>query len=91
MFTAAEFDRMGLPKTRVPCPAGSLILFDAALPHGTLPNRSRRPRCVQFLRYLPEAAVENRRHARAAAVARACRMVRFPIDTPLRRQLLLGS
>ena len=52
IFSAAEFAKLGLPKTRVPCPAGSLILFNNTLPHGTLPNRSGRPRAVQFLRWV---------------------------------------
>lgn len=39
---------------RLPCPAGTLIIFDACLPHGTLPNRSMNNRMVQFLRYMPK-------------------------------------
>jgi len=38
---------------RLPCPAGTLILFDAALPHGTKPNTTNMSRMIQFLRYCP--------------------------------------
>lgn len=36
---------------RLPCPAGTLIVFDVAMPHGTRPNRSSVNRMAQFLRY----------------------------------------
>lgn len=39
---------------RLPCPAGTLIVFDVALPHGTRPNRSSINRMAQFLRYMPK-------------------------------------
>lgn len=38
------------PAQRVPCAAGSLILFDCKMPHGTFPNKSDRPRLAQFIR-----------------------------------------
>merc|ERR1711943_17663 len=52
----------------VPCPAGTLILFDATLPHGTKPNISTRSRAILFLRYitsdeLPSAAWMKRNAA----------------------------
>lgn len=37
---------------RVPCPAGTMILFDATLPHGTKPNVSTKSRAILFLRYI---------------------------------------
>jgi len=46
---------------RMPCPAGSMICFDATLPHGTLPNFSDRIRVIQFLRYLPESVIVNQK------------------------------
>jgi len=72
VFTARECAL--LPSSRrVPCPAGTLILFDACLPHGTQPNRSGRPRAIQFLRYIPEAALSPaNRKLRADAVKRHC-------------------
>jgi len=53
---------------RVPCPAGTLILFDATLPHGTKPNISTNSRAILFLRYitsdeLPRAAWTKRNAA----------------------------
>ena len=59
IFTAEEFDKIGLPCTRIACPEGSLILFSGELPHGTVPNNSRRPRVIQFLRYIPKSAIAN--------------------------------
>uniref|UniRef100_A0A7S2IAJ0 NADAR domain-containing protein n=1 Tax=Zooxanthella nutricula TaxID=1333877 RepID=A0A7S2IAJ0_9DINO len=44
--------KLGKLAVRVPCPAGTLILFDATLPHGTQPNASARSRAILFLRYL---------------------------------------
>ena len=40
--------------TRIPCPAGTLIIFDAVLPHGTKPNFSQNYRLIQFLKYTPK-------------------------------------
>lgn len=57
IFTAETYGREGWVAQRVPCPAGTLLLFDAALPHGTQPNRSGRPRAIQFLRYIPAASL----------------------------------
>ena len=53
---------------RVVSPAGSLILFDCLLPHGTRPNESGNNRIIQFLRYLrvgdlPVKARKNREAA----------------------------
>lgn len=59
---------IGTGAVRVPCPAGTLILFDATLPHGTKPNISTRSRAILFLRYitsdeLPSAAWMKRNAA----------------------------
>jgi hypothetical protein len=43
---------------RIPCPPGTLLLFDAALPHGTKPNRSSKNRMIQFLRYMPKSNLD---------------------------------
>eukprot|EP00746_Dinoflagellata_sp_MGD_P089620 gnl/MRDRNA2_/MRDRNA2_35365_c0_seq1.p1 gnl/MRDRNA2_/MRDRNA2_35365_c0~~gnl/MRDRNA2_/MRDRNA2_35365_c0_seq1.p1 ORF type:complete len:586 (+),score=92.45 gnl/MRDRNA2_/MRDRNA2_35365_c0_seq1:93-1850(+) len=53
---------------RIPCPPGTLILFDATLPHGTKPNCSDKSRAILFLRYitsdeLPNATWTNRNAA----------------------------
>jgi len=40
---------------RIPCQAGTLIIFDAALPHGTKPNYSYKQRMIQFMRYMPKS------------------------------------
>jgi len=60
--------KLGALAVRVPCPAGTLILFDATLPHGTRPNASAKSRAILFLRYitsdeLPTAAWQDRNAA----------------------------
>lgn len=76
---------------RMPCPAGSLICFDATLPHGTLPNSSDRVRVIQFLRYLPESVIQSSNYKkRAKAVQRECEKVGFEI-TDGNRDVLLGT
>lgn len=56
---------------RVCSPAGSLILFDCLLPHGTKPNQSNSSRIIQFLRYVPEDIfVNDTRRNRSVAVKR---------------------
>ena len=45
---------------RIPCPAGTLIIFDAALPHGTKPNYSYKQRMIQFLRYMPKSTLSKK-------------------------------
>lgn len=60
---------------RVPCPSGTLILFDATLPHGTKPNVSAKSRAILFLRYitsdeLPNAAWVQRNAALKCLVER---------------------
>lgn len=49
--TESDQDHMFFETTRITCSAGSLIIFDATLPHGTLPNTSDHDRMIQFLRY----------------------------------------
>jgi len=56
IFTA---DEMYLPSYRVPCPAGTMVVFDGALPHGTKQNKSHNSRSIQFIRYIPTAAIGN--------------------------------
>jgi len=43
---------IGAEAVRVPCPAGTLLPFDATLPHGTRPNASSQSRMILFLHYL---------------------------------------
>jgi ectoine hydroxylase-related dioxygenase (phytanoyl-CoA dioxygenase family) len=92
VFDAKTFGKLGFVAERVPCPAGTLICFDAALPHGTQPNRSDRPRAIQFLRYIPRLALPaETRKQRAAAIARHCAKLRFDVADPLRARVLFGS
>lgn len=78
---------IGGEAVRVPSPAGTLILFDATLPHGTRPNTSCQSRAILFLRYLcsdslPVAAWKNRN----AALRRVLKEVDFqPSDQEARR------
>jgi len=58
IFSADEL--IGMPSYRVPCPAGTMIVFDGCLPHGTRPNRSDKSRAIQFIRYMPISAVGNK-------------------------------
>mmetsp|Transcript_7801 Transcript_7801/g.13859 ORF Transcript_7801/g.13859 Transcript_7801/m.13859 type:complete len:326 (+) Transcript_7801:70-1047(+) len=56
---------LGSASVRVPCEAGTLLLFDATLPHGTRPNVSHSSRLILFMRYatgdtLPTAAWRSR-------------------------------
>jgi ectoine hydroxylase-related dioxygenase (phytanoyl-CoA dioxygenase family) len=77
-FTPKSYEELGIPATRVPCPAGTLILFDACLPHGTLPNRSGRPRAIQFLRYIPKSTFSEKCvRLRTAAVRMHCKRIGF--------------
>jgi hypothetical protein len=55
---------------RVPAPAGSLILWEQRLAHGTRPNDSDRARCIQFLKMFPRRIVSRERsRARQRALA----------------------
>lgn len=45
---------------RIPCPPGTLIIFDATLPHGTKSNYSQNNRMIQFLRYMPKATLPKK-------------------------------
>jgi hypothetical protein len=74
---------------RMPCPAGSLICFDATLPHGTLPNSSDRIRVIQFLRYIPESVIVSHKK-RAKRVKQECERVGFEIDKA-NVEVLLGT
>jgi hypothetical protein len=42
---------------RLPCPKGTLIIFDASLPHGTKSNNSQNQRMIQFIRYMPKLSL----------------------------------
>jgi hypothetical protein len=49
----------GLPAERIAGRAGDLVIWHHALPHGSSPNRSTRPRVAQYLRMLPSEWEEN--------------------------------
>lgn len=79
---------LGAQAVRIPCPAGTLILFDATLPHGTKPNASARSRAILFLRYLtsdelPAVAWRDRN----AALRRICGKVGFEPDSEQAKHL----
>ena len=91
IFSPRAYEALGIPAVRVPCPAGTLILFDACLPHGTLPNRSGRPRAIQFLRYIPQAMLSPPTLAsRGAAVRRRARASGFFPDSAAQARVLFG-
>ena len=80
-FTENKTDRVfgsDYPTTRIPCPAGTLIIFDATLPHGTKPNMSQNNRMIQFSRYMPKSAFNpNTLKKRANAINKICKDVSF--------------
>jgi len=73
---------------RIPCPAGTVLLFDATIPHGTIPNTSCRSRAILFSRFITRdhlpPAVWNQRNA---SMERICRNSGFEPDE--REQALL--
>jgi len=79
---------LGKRARRVPCPAGTLILFDATLPHGTRPNRSVRSRAILFLRYItPDELPPEAWQRRNAALRRIVDRVGFEPDERQARHL----
>lgn len=50
---SADLKYFNEPTTRIICPAGTLLIFDITLPHGTKPNYSNNSRLIQFLKYSP--------------------------------------
>mmetsp|Transcript_19901 Transcript_19901/g.42448 ORF Transcript_19901/g.42448 Transcript_19901/m.42448 type:complete len:458 (+) Transcript_19901:73-1446(+) len=79
---------LGAQAIRVPCPAGTLLLFDATLPHGTRPNASNRSRVILFLRYISQNALPGTAwRRRNAALRRISREVDFEPDERQRRHL----
>jgi ectoine hydroxylase-related dioxygenase (phytanoyl-CoA dioxygenase family) len=48
---------------RAPCPAGSLVLWDQRLAHGSRPNDSDRHRCIVFLKMFRRRTVSAARYA----------------------------
>lgn len=66
---------------RLPCPAGTLIIFDAALPHGTKPNETANNRIVQFLRFVPKSIfTEKTLKRRQALIKRLCKENNVKLD-----------
>jgi len=67
-----------LDATRLPCPEGTLIIFDATLPHGAKPNHSTKNRMIQFIRYMPKNTLPNSSHKkRNALLEKVCKKVGF--------------
>ena len=63
---------------RLACPEGTLIIFDATLPHGTRPNQSIKNRMVQFIRYMPKNTLPNNSHKkRNTLLEKICKKVGF--------------
>jgi len=72
---------VGAEAVRVPCPAGTLLLFDATLPHGTRRNASTQSRMILFLRYLTMDSLPREVwKERNAALRRICRDCGFDPD-----------
>lgn len=65
---------------RLPCPAGTLIIFDAALPHGTKPNFSNNQRMIQFLRYMPKSNLGNKTYKkRKDYILKICKDINYNV------------
>mmetsp|Transcript_112697 Transcript_112697/g.313527 ORF Transcript_112697/g.313527 Transcript_112697/m.313527 type:complete len:605 (+) Transcript_112697:92-1906(+) len=74
--------QLGKRAVRVPCPAGTLLLFDATLPHGTRPNLSLNSRAILFLRYLtPDELPAEAWQKRNAALRHVMGRIGFRPDT----------
>eukprot|EP01113_Clastostelium_recurvatum_P011523 TRINITY_DN15884_c0_g2_i1.p1 TRINITY_DN15884_c0_g2~~TRINITY_DN15884_c0_g2_i1.p1 ORF type:complete len:390 (-),score=48.27 TRINITY_DN15884_c0_g2_i1:44-1213(-) len=86
--------------TRVTMRAGSMVVWDQRMPHGSLPNKGGRIRSAQFIKMFPTRTVSSqRRSVRRAAIGRqlanltmihnhkADASTHFVLD-PLARQLL---
>ncbi|VBB17949.1 WD repeat protein [Yasminevirus sp. GU-2018] len=72
-YIFTKHDYQFLNPVRLPCPAGTLIIFDVALPHGTQPNTTDKNRVVQFLRYIPKNVFTKETLARRhALVTKTC-------------------
>lgn len=66
-------DKLFFNTERIPCPAGTLILFDATLPHGTKSNKSNKNRLIQFIRYIPKNTFEPKNFKnRCNAIMKNC-------------------
>ena len=66
--------------TRIPCPAGTAILFDATLPHGTKPNRSQNNRMIQFARYTPKKIFDTKTFLnRQKTLLKICNNISYPL------------
>jgi len=46
---------------RVPMKAGSMVVWDQRMAHGSLPNASPNPRCAQFIKMFPKRIVDKQR------------------------------
>jgi len=57
---------------RVVAKAGSAIVWDVRLAHGTVPNRSARPRLIQFCNYFPRKALGDKAISRRKTLLTGC-------------------
>jgi hypothetical protein len=72
MFTKEDYEFVS--PVRLPCPAGTLIVFSCGMPHGTRPNDSDKSRMVQFLRYMPRSLLSKQtQEKRKDLIKSACK------------------
>ena len=63
---------------RVPVPEGAVIFWSQFLAHGTRPNNSNQPRCIQFLKAFPQRIFSKERlKRRGAALKKLCKTANF--------------
>jgi ectoine hydroxylase-related dioxygenase (phytanoyl-CoA dioxygenase family) len=53
--------------TRIPVPKGTIILWSQILAHGSKPNNSNRPRCIQFIKAFPKLVFSKERMKKRSA------------------------
>lgn len=81
---SSRHDSVFFDTERAPCPAGSIIIFDATLPHGTQPNRSSKNRMIQFLRYEKKATFGENYERRKNNLLKICSEIKY---TPTKDEL----
>ena len=63
---------------RVPVPQGTVIFWSQILAHGTKPNASGKPRCIQFIKAFPKKMYSKERlKKRAAALKKLLAAAKF--------------
>jgi hypothetical protein len=66
------------PSTRISAAAGTLIIWNQKMPHGSRPNESDRPRCAQFVKVFPRLLfTKSRLECRRKVLTRLFKEAKF--------------